>query len=85
MRAIKLLLITSMFSALMIVSGCSSSPSAEEKAQLDNLKSEVAQLESNVKAKQNEKATLDKQIAEKNGRLKQCQSDQDAVKKALGK
>ena len=85
MRAIKLLLITSMFSALMIVSGCSSSPSQEEKAQLDNLKSEVAQLESNVKAKQNEKATLEKQIAEKNGRLKQCQSDQEAVKKALGK
>ena len=85
MRAIKLLLIISMFSALMIVSGCSSSPSQEEKAQLDNLKSEVAQLESNVKAKQNEKATLDKQITEKNGRLKQCQSDQDAVKKALGK
>ena len=85
MRAIKLLLITSMFSALMIVSGCSSSPSQEEKAQLDNLKLEVAQLESNVKAKQNEKATLEKQIAEKNGRLKQCQSDQDAVKKALGK
>ena len=84
MKAIKLLLTVALFSAMMVVSGCSSSPSADEKAKLDNLKAEVTQLESNLRTKQNEKANLDKQVAEKNGRLKQCQSDQDAVRKASG-
>jgi hypothetical protein len=34
--------------------------------------------------KEKEKANLEKEIAEKNGRLQQCQADKDAVKKATG-
>jgi septal ring factor EnvC (AmiA/AmiB activator) len=69
----------------LMLSGCSSSPSDEEMKQLDNLKTEVSSLEKQVAEKQREKAMLEKQIAEKNGKLQQCQSDQEAVKKGLGK
>ena len=34
--------------------------------------------------KQKELANLERQLAEQNGKLQQCQSDQEAVKKALG-
>ena len=68
----------------VIFSGCSSSPSDEELRQLDALKSEVTSLEKQVGDKQREQADLEKQIAGKNGKLQQCQADQDAVKKALG-
>lgn len=65
--------------------GCSSSPSDQELQQLEQLKKDVGGLETQVKDKQAEKANLEKQIADKNAKLQQCQSDQDAVKKALGK
>ena len=68
----------------VIFSGCSSTPSDEELRQLDALKSEVSSLEKQVGDRQREKADLERQIAEKNGKLQQCQADQDAVKKALG-
>ena len=73
-----------MTSALLVV-GCSSHPSDEELATLNNLKQEVSSLERQLTDKQREKADLEKQIAEKNGKLQQCQSDQEAVKKGLGK
>ena len=41
-------------------------------------------LEKQVADKTRDKAALEKQLAEKNGKLQQCQSDQEAVKKALG-
>ena len=69
----------------MMVVGCSSSPSEEELKKLTDLKAQVEQLKTTVSQKQGEKANLEKQIAEKNGKLQQCQSDQDAVKKGLGK
>ena len=64
---------------------CSSSPSDEEMKALDNLKDQAAQLDRNVKDLQREKAGLEQQIADKNAKLQQCQSDHEAVKKALGK
>jgi septal ring factor EnvC (AmiA/AmiB activator) len=71
--------------SVMAVNGCSSSPSDQELQQLDQLKKDVAALEKQVSDKQADKAGIEKQIADKNAKLKQCQSDQDAVKKALGK
>ena len=69
----------------MMLSSCSSSPSEEQMKQLNDLKQEVSSLEKQVSDRQREKADLEKQIAEKNGKLQQCQSDQEAVKKGLGK
>jgi outer membrane murein-binding lipoprotein Lpp len=77
---------TLVFAALIgigavIAGGCSNSPSDEEMKQLNDLKSQVSSLEKQVSDKQQSKASLEKQLAEKNGKLKQCQDDQEAVKK----
>ncbi|MDI6766002.1 MAG: hypothetical protein QME52_04175 [Bacteroidota bacterium] len=80
-----LLIITSLLIGGLVVSGCSSSPSAEELKQLNDLKASVQALEKQVGEKKSEKAGLEKQVAEKNGKLQQCQSDQEIVKKGLGK
>ena len=68
-----------------LLAGCSSSPSDEELNQLAQLKDQVRTLNQQLDEKGRAKAALEKQIAEKNGKLQQCQSDQDAVKKATGK
>ncbi len=70
--------------ALVFAAGCSSSPSEDELKQLSDLQAQVRKLEDQVATKQGENANLEKQIAEKNGKLQQCQADQDAVKKATG-
>jgi len=69
----------------LVLSSCSSSPSDEELKQLSDLKAQVASLEGQVATMQRDKTSLEKQIAEKNSKLQQCQSDQEAVKKGLGK
>ena len=74
-----------LLSALITLGGCSSSPSDRELLQLNELKANVTRLDAEIKKKQEEKVSLDRQVAEKNARLKLCQSDQDAVRKAVGK
>lgn len=66
----------------LAVIGCSSSPSEEQMRQLNDLKAEVASLEQQIPAKEKEKADLEKQVAEKNGRLQQCMTDKAAVSKS---
>jgi septal ring factor EnvC (AmiA/AmiB activator) len=78
-----ILAVLAMVTSLFLV-GCTSKPTDEELRQLDALKAEVSSLENQIAAKEKEKANLEKQIAEKNGKLQQCQSDKDAVKKATG-
>lgn len=70
-------------SASLII-GCAPKPSDEELRQLSDLKAEVASLEKQIADKEKEKADLEKEVAEKNGKLKQCQDDQEAFKKATG-
>ncbi len=72
-------------SGSLLLASCSSSPSEEEMKALSDLKAEVSALESKVATMQRDKAGLEKQIADKNAKLQQCQSDQEAVKKGLGK
>lgn len=81
----KTIMVALIVSGGMMLSSCSSSPSEEQMKQLNDLKQEVSSLEKQVSDRQREKADLEKQIAEKNGKLQQCQSDQEAVKKGLGK
>ncbi|MDI6779861.1 MAG: hypothetical protein QME25_06680 [Bacteroidota bacterium] len=72
------------FSASLFFMGCTSRPSEDELRQLNDLKAEVASLEKQIADKEEEKANLENEVAEKNAKLQQCQSDMDAVKKALG-
>ena len=84
-KLMKPLIVALVVSGAMMFAGCSSSPSEEQMKQLNDLRQEVSSLEKQVADKAREKADLEKQIAEKNGKLQQCQSDQEAVKKGLGK
>lgn len=86
MKKFRVFLIAAVFLAGgLILSGCSSSPSDEEMTQLTKLQEQVRSLENDIHAMQGEKANLEKQVAEKNGKLQQCQADQEAVKKGMGK
>ncbi len=70
-----------MMSASVILTGCSSGPSDEQIQQLNDLKAEVESLQSQVNAKMDEKSQLQKQIADKDAKIKQYQNDMDAVRK----
>lgn len=85
MKSIKFLLIVSIVASIVVFGGCSSSPTDQELQQLDQLKKDVAGLEAQVRDKTAAKANLERQNNEKNAKLMQCRSDQDAVKKSLGK
>ena len=69
----------------LILSSCSSSPSDDDKKALAELQAKVAALDGQVKTMERDKAGLQKQIADKNAKLQQCQADQEAVKKGSGK
>lgn len=71
-------------SASLFIAGCTSKPTAEELRQLNDLKAEVTSLEKQIAEQERVKANLEKEVAGKNGQLKQCQTDKDAVKKATG-
>ncbi len=68
----------------LVLTSCSSGPSAEDLKALSDLKAEVTAMEKTSADRQKELANLERQLAEQNGKLQQCQSDQEAVKKALG-
>jgi outer membrane murein-binding lipoprotein Lpp len=84
-RAITALCATLLVSGGLVLSGCSSSPSEEQMKQLNDLKEEVASLQKDVSAKEQQKAALEKEIAEKNAKLKKCNDDQQVVKQRLAK
>lgn len=83
-KLIKTLTGVLILSVALVLMSCSSSPSAEELKALSDLKAEVASMEKGTADKQKELANYERQLAEQNGKLQQCQADQDAVKKALG-
>lgn len=75
---------TLLLGGLLLV-GCSSSPSADELQQLNMLKDQASSLQREVSSKEQTKAALEKEIADKNAKLKKCADDQQVVKQRLGK
>ena len=59
--------------------GCSNKPSDEELKQLNDLKAEVSSLEREIAARESEKASLLKSIADKDAQLAQCGKDKEAL------
>jgi septal ring factor EnvC (AmiA/AmiB activator) len=84
-RGATLLLSGFLMSAVLVMSGCSSSPSEEEMKQLNDLKEEYASLQKEVANLSQEKESLEKAVAEKNAQLKKCNEDQQTVRQRLGK
>lgn len=76
---------TLLFSGSLLFVGCSSSPDEEMMKQLNDLKEEVAALQKDMAAKEQQRAGLDKEIAEKNAKLNKCNEDQQTVKQRLAK
>ena len=74
-----------LFAGSVVFVGCSSSPDDAQMKQLNDLKEEVSALQKDVAAKEDQKSSLDKQIAEKNAKLKKCNDDQAIVKQRLAK
>ena len=70
---------------LALLAGCSSGPSADEMAELDALKHEVASLQKEVATKQSEKASLEQQITTKKQELSQAVQDENETKANLAK
>jgi len=79
----------SMFFALLIAGfvsglvGCGGGVDEEQMQALNNLKAEVESLQSQVRAKEDEKASLQKQISDKDAKLKKCQDDMAKTKSCL--
>ncbi len=66
-----------------LYSGCSSGPSADELAQLDQLKSEVESLKKDVAAKEAEKETLEAQVKQKKDELATAENNQKLTRERL--
>ncbi|MEW6509466.1 MAG: hypothetical protein AB1428_00765 [Bacteroidota bacterium] len=74
-----------LFSSSAALVGCSSSPDEAQMKQLNDLKEEVTSLEKDAAAKEQQKGALDREVAEKNAKLKKCNDDQAIVKQRLAK
>jgi outer membrane murein-binding lipoprotein Lpp len=83
-KSMRLFFLSLGVAALLLIVGCSNSPSDDELRKLQELQAQVKQLDEQVATQQRDNAALEKQTAEKNGKLQQCQADQEAVRKATG-
>jgi hypothetical protein len=77
--------VTLLFSGSLLLAGCSSSPDDAQLKQLNGLKDEVTALQKDQSAKEQQVASLEKEVAEKNAKLKKCNDDQQVVKQRLAK
>ena len=77
------LLIAAVFGGSTMLVGCGGGVDEEQMAALNNLKAEVESLQGQVKAKEDEKASLQKQISDKDAKLKKCNDDMAKTKSCL--
>jgi septal ring factor EnvC (AmiA/AmiB activator) len=75
------LLIAAFISGSIFMTGCGGGVSEEQMQQLNDLRAEVESLQSQVNAKQDEKSQLERQIADKDAKIKQYMNDIAAVQK----
>jgi len=77
------LILGGLLTASFVLSGCTSRASEEEMKQLSDLQAEVASLNKDISQKERDKAALEREVAEKDGKLQQCSKDRDLVKSRL--
>ena len=77
------LLIATMFVGSTMMVGCGGGVDEEQMAALNNLKAEVESLQGQVKAKEDEKASLQKQIADQEAKNKKCTEDLASTKNCV--
>ena len=84
-RKVSVLAVTLLFSSSLLLLSCSSSPDEAQMQQLNDLKAEFDRLQKEQSDKEQQKATLDKDVADKNAKLKKCNDDKQVVQQRLGK
>lgn len=84
-RKVSVLSLTLLFSSSLFFMSCSSSPDEAQMKQLNDLKDEYSSLQNEQTSKEQQKATLEREVADKNAKLKKCNDDQQVVKQRLGK
>jgi len=72
-----------MLTGSAMIIGCGGGVDEEQMQQLNNLKAEVESLQSQVKAKEDEKASLEKQVSDKDAKIKKCNDDMAKTKSCL--
>lgn len=77
------LLLAAMLTGSSMLIGCGGGVDEEQMTALNNLKAEVESLQSQNKAKEDEKASLQKQISDKDAKLKKCNDDMAKTKSCL--
>ncbi len=78
-----MLLIATMFTGSAFLAGCGGGVDEEQMEALNNLKAEVESIRSQVKAKEDEKASLQKQIADQEAKNKKCTEDLASTKNCV--
>jgi uncharacterized protein (DUF3084 family) len=68
-------------SALLM--GCARRPNAEELAQLEDLKAEIAALEREIGSKEQEKNSIQQQVSQLDQELRTCAEDKEKVRQRL--
>ncbi len=71
------------FSLVLSIAGCTKYASDKELQQLNELKAEVEQLEKEIKAKEQEKASLQNEISEKDKKLQELEAEKAKVQQRL--
>ena len=84
-RKVTVFSVALLFLGTLTLVGCSSKPDDKQMKQLNDLKAEVASLQKDIAAKEQEKAGLEKEVAAKNAKMTKIQQDQQIVKQRLGK
>jgi septal ring factor EnvC (AmiA/AmiB activator) len=76
-----ILLTALMLTGSVVMTGCGGGVSEEQMQQLNDLRAEVESLQSQVNARQDEKSSLERQVADRDAKIRQYLSDIDAVKR----
>lgn len=84
-KAIRNLVIVAVFTAsASFLTGCGGLSEAQME-ELRNLRSEVSSLEAEAKSLKDERAKLEREMADKNAKLQQCAKDKEETKVNLTK
>jgi septal ring factor EnvC (AmiA/AmiB activator) len=78
-----MLVVAGLLSGSAMIVGCGGGVDEEQMQMLNNLKAEVESLNAQVKAKEDEKASLQKQISDKDAKIKKCNDDMAKTKSCL--
>jgi len=78
-----LFLIAALFAGSSMMVGCGGGVDEEQMKALNDLKAEVESLRSQTKAKEDEKAALQKQISDQEAKNKKCTEDLAKIKNCV--